>query len=307
MSLLSDIQNAAVDNNTDLPTILRKCKVLAYRLRHEPFRQWVEHELNGYNSVDALPDYRILNVQSYGNFVGSFGRSLSEAPIPFNLKCFPDKMRGVMRQSYAMQSISALVSLLQDGTGDKQQPWPADLVVRYGSKIYDDMHCLVAWKLIPRNAIVGIVDTVRNRVLSFVLEIDGAAPESGESAATSARLPQERISQIFHMHIAGDVHNIAAGSSNFAQIASSEVVRGDVKSLISYLAANDVEANDLARLEEALSGVVAAHSDNPFGGKVGEWLSSMLGKAATGGWKIATDAASTLLVKGLSQYFGLSP
>ena len=48
MTLLREIHNAAVDADTSVAVVLRKCKILATRLKHEPFKTWVEKELNGY-------------------------------------------------------------------------------------------------------------------------------------------------------------------------------------------------------------------------------------------------------------------
>lgn len=82
MSLLREIQNDAVNSSVNVSDLLRKCKILAYRLGNEDFKSWVDSELNGYDSEDLLPDYRILYVGSKGYFVGSFGKSLSNADIP---------------------------------------------------------------------------------------------------------------------------------------------------------------------------------------------------------------------------------
>ena len=46
MSLLQDIQNAAVDANVPISTLLRKCAVLAARLNNDKLRAWVAKELN---------------------------------------------------------------------------------------------------------------------------------------------------------------------------------------------------------------------------------------------------------------------
>lgn len=42
------------------------CKLLAARISHQAFGEWVDHELNGYPNVSGLPDYRIIRVDSYG-------------------------------------------------------------------------------------------------------------------------------------------------------------------------------------------------------------------------------------------------
>ncbi len=42
MTLLREIQDAATNENVSLAVVLRKCKILATRLKHEPFRKWVD-------------------------------------------------------------------------------------------------------------------------------------------------------------------------------------------------------------------------------------------------------------------------
>ena len=54
MSLLRQIQDAAIDSSIDLPTLLRKCKVLAARLGNEDFKRWIDNELVGYDRKEDL-------------------------------------------------------------------------------------------------------------------------------------------------------------------------------------------------------------------------------------------------------------
>lgn len=60
MSLLRDIQDAAIDEQSQVATLLRKCKVLATRLGSQEFSRWIDNELNGYANLDELPAYRVL-------------------------------------------------------------------------------------------------------------------------------------------------------------------------------------------------------------------------------------------------------
>lgn len=48
MSLLREIQDAAISSDVELAVLLRKCKVLAARLGSNEFKSWVESELSGY-------------------------------------------------------------------------------------------------------------------------------------------------------------------------------------------------------------------------------------------------------------------
>lgn len=72
VSLLHDIQATAIKADEDIAVLLRQCKVLAAKLGNQEFKQWLDWELNGYTSIETLPPYRILAVQSRGNFVGPF-------------------------------------------------------------------------------------------------------------------------------------------------------------------------------------------------------------------------------------------
>ena len=68
MSLLQDIQAAAINPETDVTDLLRMCMILAARLKNEDLRKWVSQELNGYKPPADLPSYRIVKSGSFGTF-----------------------------------------------------------------------------------------------------------------------------------------------------------------------------------------------------------------------------------------------
>lgn len=218
MSLLREIQDAAVNSDVELATLLRKCKVLAARLGNDEFKSWVDNELDGYKSADGLPDYRILTVNSKGHFAGAFGSTLNNADIP--LSCIPEEFRENLAKSYMRGAVASLETLVTKSTsGTASEPWNPNLVAFVGQDIYQGMNCLQAWKVIPLTSIVAALDAVRNRILSFVLEIESEAPDAGEAALHTNPLPQEKVHQIFNTYITGNVQNVVTGSSDFEQHA----------------------------------------------------------------------------------------
>jgi len=304
MTLLREIQAAAVDPTADLPSLLRKCKVLATRLRSEQVKLWLDRELNGYDSIDDLPSYRKLRVQSLGNFTGPLG--ISGKGMPISMHCIPEKFRERLQHTYLTQPISGIVDLVSGEPGDNSmESWPAEIVAHVADKIYEDMNCVSAWKVIPRNVLVGIVDTVRTRVLNFALEIEQEAPDAGEAPANSTPVPQDRISQIFNTYVYGTGHNVAAGGENVKQVSTVNVTQGDLSSLKRALATNGMSAADLEELERAVREDEAKEKGVPFGKRVTEWMGKALRKAGTETWKIAREAAGSLLTKALSGYYGL--
>lgn len=217
MSLLRQIQDAAIDSTIDLPSLLRKCKVLAARLGNDDFKHWIDNELSGYSRKEDLPEYRVLKVNSKGHFGGAFGSGLRNADIP--LSCIQEELRESLGHSYMMQPIAAIASLVAKSPGTLQEPWNPDIVAHFGQDIYQHMVCMQAWKVIPASSLVAALDTVRTRVLNFALEIEAQNPSAGEAMANEKPLPQETVQHIFNTYITGTVQNLATGSTNVTQRA----------------------------------------------------------------------------------------
>lgn len=306
MSLLQEIQSDAVDANVDISVVLRKCKVLAARLGNEEFKLWVERELNGYTSKEDLPEYRILRVESHGNFIGIAWKA-NDVPIAPSI--IPEEYRDIVTMVYFMDAISYYQSLLQ--TTDKKDsgnilsnPWPADLVRLVGSEIYENMHCVNAWKVVPKSSVAALLDTVRNRVLSFVLEIEAEAPDAGEAPPNTKPIPDERINQVFNTYIQGNVTSLTAGSQITTQTIEITVVQNDLDSLKQYLASLGIGEPDLEELDQAIQEDAQSGVKDNLGSKVKVWLGKMISKAGSSTWNVATSVAANLLIKALSKYYG---
>lgn len=251
MSLLREIQDSAVDAREPIGTLLRKCKILAVRLGSNEFKSWVENELNGYSERSEIPEYRIMKVGCKGHFSGGFGSGIKNADIPS--RCISEKFRDGLFTSYLAQPISSIESLIEasDG-GTVQQPWPADVTAHFGTNIYQGMNCMQAWKVIPVNALVGILDKIRNNVLNFVLEIESEAPEAGEAPINSQPVDQEKVQQIFHTYITGNVQNVATGSNNVTQHATTNENNEVFNELLHAL----MKTNDAMESKRKITGTV---------------------------------------------------
>lgn len=304
MTLLRDIQEAAIDANISISVVLRKCKVLATRLGNEDLNKWVDSELNGYNQKEDLPSYRVLVVYSKGHFQGPFGSGLRYADIP--TRCLPEKFQDSYSHSYCMRPISEYEALIPSSDGEPlREPWSPNFVAYIGGDVYQGMHCVSAWKVIPHSVIVGLVDVVRNKILSFVLEIEKEAPDVGEETSTSSSIPPERVAQVFHMYIYGDVQSIAAQSSSFIQIGELNIQEGDFDSLADYLKTHEVSDEDIATLKEEIERDLV---DNPgpteIGTRVNAWISRMVNNAIRGTWQVSVSVAASMLTQAICSYYG---
>ncbi len=304
MSLLRDIQASAIDSRTKLSDLLRQCKVLAARLGNEDFKRWVDQELSGYRSKEGIPEYRILNVNSYGHFMGPFRSEMRNALIPPLV--LPEEFREIASTAYIMEPVSALAETLEHSKegDDLRSSWPADMVADVGTKvtIYTDLACVSAWRLIPRGSLVTILETVRNRILNFVLEIEADAPDAGETPPNLTPVSQERVTQIYQTHITGGVQSLAVGSRDVTQVSVMQVRQGDLDSLKKYLSGLGVPDLDLQELEGALA---EDASQGKIGGRTSGWIGRMIEKASSGAWEVTTSAAASMLTRAVSLYLGL--
>ena len=79
-SLLEEIKNEAIDANSDLSQILRKCKALAAKMQSQPLENWLLWESNRYPQDIDVPDYRSWGVALVGTFMSPTGEIIRTRP-----------------------------------------------------------------------------------------------------------------------------------------------------------------------------------------------------------------------------------
>jgi predicted nucleotide-binding protein len=199
VGLLQEIQTAAVKADGEIMELLRQCKILAVRLGNKEFKEWVEWELNGFPSTDVLPSYRVLNVQSYGHFAGPFQTELRNAPLPPS--CLPEPHRHIANTAYLVESAGVYAALVKRGNSSLQSPWPADAVRAFGEDFYNNLTCLEAWQQFSRGTLIAVIDTIKNRILSFALDLESEDPRAGDFPSEGATLAAERVRHLFDQQI----------------------------------------------------------------------------------------------------------
>jgi hypothetical protein len=295
VSLLTEIQTAATDPAQSLSDLLRKCQILAFRLRHEPFKTWVGHELNGYPNEVTPPPYRTsLRGDIKATLAGPFGASGQNVPVPISL--FPAEVRDQATRFDFYQGVAALESTVADaksgGHTAIQSMFPVEIAARL--EIWQGYQTMNMWLEVPIAAVVGVLDQVRSRALEFVLEIEAENPEAGATATAEPPVSLARADAIFNTVIYGG--QVAIGPK-----ATVNVTPGDLASLMAYLEGQGVAATDRAELEAALK----ADKDK-LGPRVKAWLGEMAVKAAGAGGRIGEGAAGGLIGAAVARFLGLA-
>jgi hypothetical protein len=302
MSLLEEIQNEAVDKNSDLGTILRKCKVLAARLGSEPFENWLIWESNGYPDDIHVPDYRIWPLEVKGHFYGPFGTGVENAPIPH--ACLPKESRAFYERYESRISISGIEDALKNLGAGGVRVSTGDLALALGTKVYENQNCVQAWAQFSSSNLVELLNTVRNRVLDFSLAIWKENPNAGEAnnMSTTAVEPS-KVTQMFNTIVYGGSANLV-GTANDSSFVIN-ITPHDFSSLESFLRKNGLEPEDIEGLNSALESDVPIKDKDKLGPKVSAWIAKMVKKAADGGWSVGVGAAGSILAQAIAKYYGL--
>ncbi len=287
-TLLREIQEAATSAATPLPEALRKAQILAARLNHQPLKDWVNWELNGYPDVESVPDYRRMGeVQVLGDFSGPFGSALKNARIPPG--CVADKdMRDYLFRHVFLQRVAELEALASAPPDTLYVPWPSNVVASLGQNIYEDMVCLSANKIFSTAVVAGILDAVRNKLLAFALEIEAANPDAGEAEPGDVPVPPERVTQIVNTTIYGGQNTIAAGNRDVLQRPTHVKLAGGFDELRKQLADLGLGGQDLNDLEAALGQDVGHAAPGTLGPATQNWLGGITSKVASGSLALAS-------------------
>lgn len=304
MNLIQELQNDILDPKTNLSLILRRAKVLASILGNEEFKKWVDNELNGYQCTkEEMPDYRQGHADSFGDFVNPLGVRWKNLPI--HTLHLPDQVKKIFSEFILNDGVRALESLIESDSPSFSIQWPANLVAAIMSdKIYVGYNCISAWKSLSRGQVEQVLDTVRNRLLDFVIELKERYPEIGESEDAISKVPKEQVSSIVNTFIFGN-HTVVACGSGIDQEVHQQIHENDLDALLRYMELIGVPADDAKELEKAIDEDGTRTEPGNFGPKVAGWVGKMTKKAIEGTLDVAISNAPTLIKKALLSYYGL--
>lgn len=302
MSIVTDIINGAVDDSVKLATLLRKLLIVGDSLDNERLKEWVLHELNGYEALDQLPPYRTMDITAKGLFI-SMGGQMNDQPIPS--ATLEEEHRWWAETAHLLSAIASFEALAEgDPNGRVIMEWPANMTAYYSDKILRGWNLNRAWQEIPTNAIRGMLDNVRTRILQFALELK---QEVGDGELSSEAAPPQKVNNAVQTIIYGGTNIFSPTIAGGVQIVGQQVVvQGDFHSLSGALEEIGVAKPLVAELETAIAGDKADGADNGYGSRVKGWLAKAGTYVAKEGGAAAIDVAKAAITTAVTSYFGLS-
>lgn len=296
MTLLEEIEAGAASDDMPIGTLLRKLLILVSRLGSKPAEEWVEWELNGYPDDSPVPPYRVLSLVIKVNLV-DIAKRIEGWTVPPALL---GKTANDWTQIRYRQSVGAIEHFLCKGaTADAVHFSAGNLLLHLNRQKFTEMNIMSAWAEAGSSQLKNILESVRNRVLKFVLELDKEYPLAGTVKSPGVKTT-ERVDQMFINNIYGSANVV--GTANNSNIVLN-VVKGDFASLEQTLVSSGAAPADIGELRVALEAEPTASSAG-FGPMVSAWIGKMMSRAADGSWQIAAGAAGNLLSTAVARYYG---
>ena len=297
-ALLRDMKQRLLDDSIPISSILRMALVLSYETKDLKLREWVNSELDGYGENDEVPDYRHGRCQSFGNFVGPGYAYMNAMPLPPS--CIPEQYHSVtndllFRENFRTLEETLLKALKNDGAAKCN--WPADLIVLLSDKFYQHFRLVSAWVLVQPSDILEIVETVKNRLLRYVLEIDSSYVTSEKK---DTKEEKERMATVFNTTILGNVNGLNQDCEDVNQKFVSElksIVPGDWITMAAFLdKIGKIAQKDKDDLKNAID------EDKKLGSLgVGVNVSKWIDRIRNGSIKLATSLSVNVVANLITQ------
>lgn len=301
MKLIHEIIDLLSSDTPNLHNALFKTKVLLHKLGEKDLVQWVSSELNGYDSIENLPDYRVLSVSILGNISNGAWR-YSNQPLP--IAHLGEKLRKSLETTHLTQSIAVLESYAED---------ESDLQIQIAPELYPTLskgfsggyRVENAWGKHSAGSMLQVITEVRSRLLDFILELSDRIPEELNEEEMKEKSKEINTSELFNNAVFGDNATIVVGDRNVQHIKNT-INKNDFEALAFELRRHDIQDEDITSLEEAINLDQNAPElqEKSFGENVRNWIGGMLTKATNAVWNINLGVAGNLLTEALKAYYG---
>ncbi|MBD2278072.1 hypothetical protein [Aphanizomenon flos-aquae] len=224
INLTKSIETNCCTQGVELPNILRQCISLAHKLDYLPLKIWANHELTGYSDKEQLPSYRILKNQPlYGNLLGNhYGSLVSMKQQPLTLKQdFIEEGEDILHTIKFFQNVADLQAIV-DSSDKKSVHFPLPLQISYYLESNTNASIASAYRLVSVNTIVGILDTVKTRILDFTLELQDIYTHLENDTSSQSNMTREEVQAIFQENILKYANTNSSNTINHINVHNSE-------------------------------------------------------------------------------------
>ena len=290
-SIVIELQEMSSDPNIPITELIRKALMVASKLNLSDFKEWIEKEINGYEEVSEIPEYRNVTgeVKAFNPYNGIW--------IPL---LWSDAPEGVYDRKIK-QKISEIEYNYKSANGILVVPFPQEQIQFFINNFNAPSP---PYLIINKAALAGILESVKDIILKWSLKLEkegifgeGMVFSKGEQekAINNQQIKIENFSGILGSTFMGEV----------SQELNITVKNNDLESLLKHLKSKGINSEDLENLKHSIKIDPKPKQKNKFGGNVSKWIGKMIEKASSGAWNVGLSVAANILTNAIYSYYGL--
>ncbi|WP_375561362.1 hypothetical protein ACE193_02080 [Bernardetia sp. OM2101] len=273
-STIDDLANFSIS----LTDVLLKLKVIAFKLKNEELKKWVDLELNGYRGKENPPIYRTRPTTLFADLVSLNakwkGFELPVDELPNDL----EKVKKDFKILRIYQSVPEIIGIISKDL-TMMQIVPNKYFSFFTALVQEGWTPIRIYKQITQNIYVDILHNIKSHLLDFLIKLS-------EELETEINIPlsqkTEKIDNILKSTIGGNFNssgsmnvyvnngnnssqainngtqrdmNIASGKNATQNISSEKEAREILQDFIEQVKSNlsDLEDNDREDIENQLT------------------------------------------------------
>ncbi len=272
-SLVQEIQRDALDPKIGVSDLLRKALVVSTKLKIIEDTAWIKAELSGYSGDAELPGYRDLRGLPQVH-------NRDHGYLPFNM---PPEMEEEFCRLPMGSSVAEVEALLRGAEEGLRFSFPPKVTAYFLKHMEVKMQPSL---FISKSIFFGVLDTVRNRVLQWALDLEsaGVVGDGMSFSPTDVRAAQHVTNITNNI---GAMHNsqlqqLSAGQQSYQMIERREELVSLLERIKSAATSEGAPAQVAVDIDTVL---IQLQSNSPKRGVVEESLKSLrtILEGATGG------------------------
>jgi hypothetical protein len=248
--MIQELIQEIIYNKTSLNEALTKAKVIAYRIKNDEFKIWLENELNGYPDKLNIPKYREVACTPKALLEGMFhDRYESRINPPAGIS-----------HDFFKEPVLFSISTIEQGVKEAEEDNDEFLFIPYISEFTD---MISKFYPIPDNNIIvetgadvrvssmrNIIEITKQKLLDTLLKLDEAFPDF-DSAYSNNQENAKVASTIITNNIYGGNSPINVGvGNNIQQHSSTTVTTETINHTINELAKHGVDESSIEELKQ---------------------------------------------------------
>ncbi|MCA3187724.1 MAG: hypothetical protein INH13_29705 [Cupriavidus sp.] len=198
--LVLELQRDAANSAMPVSSVLRKALIVSRKLGLMEMQAWLDQELNGYSQWDNVPDYRRIRgeLKVKNPYHGLQPLYIQDVDIAERI-----------RMTRTGQAISEVEELLEAKRDMYMMPLGPEVEQRLMRMMDVPLQPMV---IVPRTSLVRLVDSVRNRILEWALDLEGRGvigegmTFSAEEKANAQDAPASIVYQIENQTVVHGMH-----------------------------------------------------------------------------------------------------